>query len=125
VLLGKLRRIDIHTSIDELLLLFDRVGQESDLEGSVKIDVLVEAMTNISAVARSSSLLDVKYSLQAMRREVAEVAETQSDAEKRCAEVTKSSSEQVAQTLREAEAARKAFLASPIRSAGLQQRKVA
>ncbi|CAK0872017.1 unnamed protein product, partial [Prorocentrum cordatum] len=111
VLLSKLRRIDIHTSADDLLQLFDRVAQESDLEGSVRIGVLVEAMTNISGAARSSNLLDVKYSVQAMRREATDqAAGCRSEAVRRHEEVMGNfaTAQEVADALREvAEAGRR------------------
>jgi len=72
IVLTRLRQLDVHTSTDELLQLFDRLCQDSASDVAVEIDSLVEAITLLSGGAKSSDVFDLKYLVLAMRRETAE-----------------------------------------------------
>jgi len=73
-LFAKLRGLDVHTNIDELMQLFDRLCQDSDSDVAVEIDSLVEAVTMLSGPAKASGVFDLKYLVLALRREAAERA---------------------------------------------------
>lgn len=71
--LGHLRALEIETTIDELLVHFDRLSQDSgSSRKAVRIELLVEALVHLKCGASSSEVFDVKYSVAAMRRETAE-----------------------------------------------------
>lgn len=73
--LSKLRLLDIDSQVEELTQLFDRLAQDPTCDGAVRIETLAEAMTHLGAVAEASEVFDLRYSLQASRREGAERAE--------------------------------------------------
>lgn len=69
-LLHHLKRLEIETSIEDLMHLFDRLCKDAPVRGTVAIDALVEAIVHMKCPATSSEVFDVKYSLAAMRREM-------------------------------------------------------
>lgn len=72
IVITRLRSLDVHTSVDELLQLFDRLCQDSASDVAVEIDSLVEAIALLSGNAKASEVFDLKYLVLAMRRETAE-----------------------------------------------------
>eukprot|EP00927_Polykrikos_kofoidii_P042570 TRINITY_DN36581_c0_g1_i2.p1 TRINITY_DN36581_c0_g1~~TRINITY_DN36581_c0_g1_i2.p1 ORF type:complete len:973 (-),score=203.19 TRINITY_DN36581_c0_g1_i2:44-2962(-) len=69
IVLTKLRSFDVDATSDDLFFLFDRLLQESSVEGAVRVDSLAEAIASTGAEAKASSVLDLKQSVLAGRRE--------------------------------------------------------
>lgn len=73
-----LKKLDIDTSTDELLMVYDRLSQDAAFDGAIKIVHLVEAMINLSGAAHAWGVFDLKYQFSGMRRDtkkqVADVA---------------------------------------------------
>lgn len=78
--LQKLNKLGIDTKADELVQVFDRLSQDAEFSGKVKIDNISEAMANLQGIATTTGVYDLKYSLCAMRRETAKhVAEMKTE----------------------------------------------
>jgi voltage-gated sodium channel len=75
VLFQRMKMLDIRVTTDDFLQLFDRLGQESEADGYVKVEDLVEAMASLSGAAKASGVYDLKHLLLSLRREGGEQAE--------------------------------------------------
>lgn len=69
--LAQLLKMDVDTTVEELMMLFDRLSHDSSAAGSVEIMSLVESIVLTNGAARSSEVFDVKYLVVALRRELA------------------------------------------------------
>jgi len=70
LLLQRLNIAGINTKTDELVQVFDRLSQDAEYFGRVKIESLSEAITNLKGAATAADIYDLRYSLGAMRREI-------------------------------------------------------
>jgi len=66
------KSLDIDTNVDDLLHLHERLSQVAGGDDTVRIESLAEAMTHLGGTAKASRVFDLKYFLQALRREMAE-----------------------------------------------------
>jgi len=102
--LHQLKKLEIETTVADLMDAFDRLSQDSACSSSVKIDALVESLVHINCAASASEVFDVKYLLSAMRREVTtqissfreEVAAQQKEASTQAAAFTEAMQKQLA-----------------------------
>jgi len=69
-ILANLKLFDVNADVDDLMQLHDRLSPESGSDGSVSIEVLVEAIPMLSRPAQASGVFDVKHLLLATRRDV-------------------------------------------------------
>jgi len=69
-ILANLKLFDVNADVDDLMQLHDRLSPDSGSDGSVSIEVLVEAIPMLSRPARASGVFDVKHLLLATRRDV-------------------------------------------------------
>jgi uncharacterized protein YhaN len=70
-----MKMLDIRVTADDLLQLFDRLSQDSEVDGYVKVDNLVDSMASLSGNAKASGVFDLKHLMLAMRRDLGEQAE--------------------------------------------------
>jgi len=64
-----LKTLDIDTSIDGLLHLYDRLSQDVSFDGAIEIVHLVEAMLHLSGAANALGVFDLKYHFIGLRRD--------------------------------------------------------
>lgn len=66
-----LQQVDVVTSNQDLLRLYDELGQDPAFANNIKVEHLAEAATNLTGSAQAFSIFELKRSIQGMRFEIA------------------------------------------------------